>query len=128
MSKNDRSRRTFTGKKGKVFLALTEGKSQKDAAALADVSDRTVRRWLSDDEALAAALHEAISDQVRDSSRRRTLLADKAIDQLEKILDDAQISPSLKLRAIGIILTSQDDLAQSLDFDHRLSRLEGMAQ
>ncbi len=124
MSQNVSQTATFRQNQVKALAALIEGKKLIDVAAAAGVNRRTVDRWLKEKE-FAAALHEATSGQVRDTVRRRVLLMDRAIDELERILDNPETSASMKLRAVSIIFSGQNDMAQVLEFDQRLSALEG---
>ncbi len=124
MSKIDLQNRTFTGKKLKVLNALVEGKGKEDAATLAGVSSRTVRRWLEDDGEFAAALRQASGEQLKEAGRRLAAKTDWAIGELVKLIEDKDSSGIIKLRAIGLILDHAPKYVDMSDMIERIEQLE----
>lgn len=104
----------------RAILALLSEKTIGEAAAKSGVNEKTLRRWLSDDEAFkaeyAAARHAAFQAGI---SRVQALTA-RAVDTLEDLLD-AKKYPSVRLGAartvadIGIHQHDADTIMRKLD-------------
>jgi len=124
MSKIDRKDRTFTGKKQTALEALVSGKSREDAAILAGVSSRTIRRWVEGDEEFAAALRQASGEKLKDAGRRLSAKTEWAIGELVKLIEDAETSDVVRLRAIGLILDHAPKYVDMSDMIERIERLE----
>lgn len=87
--------------------ALACGKTQVEAAELAGVSERTVRRRL-EDTAFAQAIVDARDEIVANSAAQLTALFSKAI----ATLDDAfySLNPNVRLRAADLVFRHGADL------------------
>ena len=113
--------RTSPDKRQLVIEALLAGKSQKEAAALAAVSDRCVRRWLRDpafsrklEAARAAAFAEALG-----------VLKGGAAEAAKTLLLNLSVkSPAERRQAAREILTFAFKGVEVLDIEARLERIE----
>jgi transposase-like protein len=84
----------WTEKSSAAALALAEGQTRKEAAARADITDRTLYRWLNDPE--FAAEVDRLSLMVGVASRAERLrLAQRVIRQ--KTADDGMLSTKADL-------------------------------
>ena len=117
--------RTSPDKRQLVIEALLAGKSQKEAAALAAVSDRCVRRWLRDpafsrklEAARAAAFAEALG-----------VLKGGAAEAAKTLLLNLSVkSPAERRQAAREILTFAFKGVEVLDIEARLERIEKLLQ
>ena len=96
---------------------------QQAAAAAAQVTDRTIRRWLLEpvfvaalQEAQAALLDAATSDLVRASGA--------AVALLRRTVDNVDAPLALRIRAAGMLLDSVLRWREVRDIEVRLSALE----
>lgn len=107
--------------KNAVLLALAQGASTDAAGAAGNVSGRTVRRWLEDDQFRTdvQALRRGMLDQTVGQ------LADAAVEAvatLRKMLD-AQ-SEAVRVRAARAILAAVITVRESVDLEERIAALE----
>ena len=106
---------------------LAAGGSIVDAARGATVDERTVRRWLEDEE-FKGALAEVSGEAVRRCSRRLGRLADKGLSVLESVLDDPKAAPSVRVRAAQTVLDGALRWQQAIDWNARITALEQLAE
>ena len=91
-------------KKSKSIEALVAGQSQQEAASLAGISERQLRRWLTEgdfQQALFAAKAEA-----------KTLKAQLRERLIEKIADDFTSDVADARSTLKILLNSPDDMVR----------------
>ncbi|CNE44958.1 Uncharacterised protein [Mycobacterium tuberculosis] len=104
-----------------VLLALAQGHSTDAAGAAGDVSGRTVRRWLEDDEfrnrvnALRREMLDRTVGQLADA-------ATAAVGTLRTMLDAD--SEAVRVRAARAILAAVITLRESVDLEERIAALE----
>jgi len=107
----------------RAIAALLTSKSVKAAAELADVGERTLYRWLTLSE-FRAELSQHEGATIDQAARRLVELGEKAIDELESILDNAQAADGLKLRASQTVLDYLLKLRELRNIEQRLTDLE----
>ena len=82
----------------RAILALLSDRTLGQAAAKAEVNERTLRRWLSEDEAFQAAYAAARQTTFQAGINRAQVLTVKAIDTLDELLDEKK-HPHVRLGA-----------------------------
>ena len=82
----------------RAILALLSERSIGQAAAKAEINERTLRRWLSEDEAFKAEYAAARQATFQAGIGRVQALTARAVDTLEDLLD-AEKYPSVRLGA-----------------------------
>ena len=103
-----------------AVLALLSEKSVAKAAARCGLSERTLHRWLTSDDAFQAEYAAAREAAYQSGLHRVQALTAKAVDTLEELLD-AKISANVRLGAartvaeIGIHQHDADTILQKLD-------------
>lgn len=112
-----------TPKQKKVIAQLIAGADITDAAASVGVARSTVWRWSKQDR-FKRALADAEADALAVVSRALVRMAHKAVETLERTMDDPNASPASKVRAADIILGRLLQLRQLVDFESRLLALE----
>lgn len=121
MSEIDRKKRKLSTPQQKAIEALLQGHKQQEAAVLAGVTDRTVRRWLAEDHDFVAELKDGSQLLIHNVTRRLLGSLDLAADVLREVLEDKKASQSMKLRATGILL---DKAARFVELNDIMERLE----
>ena len=81
-----------------AILALLSDKTLAAAARRCGVNERTLRRWMADDEEFKRELTEARRLMFQSGMNRVEALAVRAVDTLEDLLD-AKKNPSVRLGA-----------------------------
>jgi len=107
----------------KAIAALLASKSVSEAAASARVGERTLYRWLAEDEAFRAGLSRAESELLDTATRRLLSLQGQAIEALEYLLTRAE-SESVRLRAAQVAIETSLKLREMRDIEQRLQALE----
>ena len=82
----------------RAIVALLSEKTVADAAVKAGVNEKTLRRWLSDDEAFQAEYAAARDAAYQAGIHRAQALTGRAMDTLEQLLDDEK-HPNVRLVA-----------------------------
>ena len=77
-------RSSLNQKQGLALQALIDGHSQKDAAAMAGVSARTLRRWIRENEKFKQELDSRMSELLGNATLRLVGSMDLAADVLKK--------------------------------------------
>lgn len=104
-------------KKSLALAALVAGKSRTAAATAAGITDRTLRRWLSDDEEFATELAQARADILDGLKRKVVALGEAAIGGYLKALkgemgQTAHYRASADiLRSLGVIGAKRDEVS-----------------
>ena len=124
MSENNRIQRKLSSSQRKAIKALLQGHKQQEAAVLAGVTDRTIRRWLAEDHDFVAELKDGSQILIHNVTRRLLGSLDLAADVLRQILEDEKASQNMKLRATGILLDKTARFVELNDIVERLEMLE----
>ena len=122
MSRNGVNRQ-FSQKQQKALTALLSGMSQAEAAKAANVSLRTVQRWIASP-AFSQALSDSIGSAVSVSVSRLAALADVAVDVMSEVMTSKEATISQRLRASNFLLTSLLKLGEYADVTARIEALE----
>jgi cytosine/adenosine deaminase-related metal-dependent hydrolase len=107
-----------------VVAALASGHTYAAAAVAGNVSERTVRRWMTED-AFQREVRELTAETLTRTARRLCNLADKAITTLDALLESSDAR--VRLGAARLTLEAGPRLQEVADFDARLIELERYA-
>lgn len=110
-------------KQFKAIAALLLVGNVKDAAESIGVGRRTLVRWM-DDPTFRGALQNAETEVVRAATRRLIGGTEKAITVIEGILENSQVSDTVRLRAAGMILDCSAKWREQVTLEERLTALE----
>lgn len=113
----------LSSRQQRAIAALLTTKSMSEAASSAGVGERTLYRWLAEDEAFRAGLARAESELLDTATRRLLALQGQAIETLEHLLSSAE-SESVRLRAAQVAIETSLKLRELRDIDQRLTALE----
>ncbi|NUQ86493.1 MAG: hypothetical protein HUU11_17455 [Anaerolineales bacterium] len=106
-----------------AITALLTGSNLEQAAQAANVSPRTLYRWMRDD-AFAKALDQAQADITHQAARKLANLLNEGVDGLGTLLKTANLPPMERLRIIQTILQAFPKLHETITLEDRLDRLE----
>ena len=101
--------------------------SSQPAARTADVSIRTLHRWLKDSE-FDAAYREARRVAFRQSVARLQHGSSAAVSTLLKVMLEPNMPPSTKVRAADSVLNHATKAIELEDIEARVSELERSAE
>ncbi len=87
-----------------VLASLAEGKSISQTARDAGIHRATVYNWLHGNPAFANALQSSIRHRTAAALDRALELVDPAFDTLRQLIENEQVSPSVRLRAARLIV------------------------
>ncbi len=123
MTENGTSEAVLSAKQQRAILALLSTKSVSEAAQAAKVGERTLWRWLTEPEFRS---HLAFSEAgMLDVATRRLLqLQGGAIETVQAIMQDAEASAGVRLRAAQTVLDYLLKLRELRDIELRLAALE----
>lgn len=110
-------------KQRRAVATLLTSRTIGEAARMADVSERTIHHWLTDD-TFRAALVAAEGDAIDRATRRLISLQDSAVDTLASILNDPLSKPTIRLRAAQSVLDYLLKLRELRNIEQRLAALE----
>lgn len=113
----------LTPKQHRAILALLSTKSVGEAAKLAKVGERTLWRWMGDP-LFRANLAGAEADMIDAATRRLLQMQDGAIETVKAIMQDAEASPTVRLRAAQAVLDYLLKLRELRNVEQRLTALE----
>ena len=113
-------------KQQRAISALLTSKTVSGAARAAGVGERTIYTWLHTVE-FRAALSVAEGDVIDNAVRRLLTLQAAALDALEQVLGDPDVSQAVRLRAAQMVLELTIKLREQRDVEQRLSALEQAA-
>lgn len=108
--------------RARAAAALAVGGTQEQAALVAGVTARTVRRWL--DDGLESEVRAAQAAQSVRTSARLMGMAHTAAEVLDQIMHDSEVPPSVRIRAASVILQCSRDWRQSEQTEQRLLAIE----
>ena len=109
-----------------LIAALAAGRTYADAGVLAGVSERTVRRRVSDP-TFAADVAQRRSQYVLAVSGRLLKSADRAVDVILAALEDAD-GWSQRLKAAELLLTQLRRFTPDPQIEARLAGIEAMTE
>lgn len=112
----------LTPRQQRAIAAILTARSLPDAALVANISLRTLRRWFNDS-AFRAALLEAEGSAIDQATRRLLTLQAPAIEVLESTMAEG-VNPAVRLRAAQSVLDYLLKLRELRNVEERLSALE----
>ena len=113
-------------KQEEVIVALLSQRSVEDAARVANVTARTVYRWMKEPE-FDAAYRKAKRSAFGQSIARLHHLSSAAVSTLGKIMLDLTTPPATRVRAADSILDHTAKAIEIEDIEARVSELERTA-
>jgi phage terminase small subunit len=113
----------LTAPQARAVAAIMTTRTVTAAAEKAEVSLRTLTRWLADP-AFAAALQAAEGDMLATTARAVLAIALQAVDTLKATLDDQEAGHGVKLRAADLVLGLAIKLTELRTLEARLTELE----
>ena len=117
----------LTVKQNKAAKILIAGGDYVEAASAADVTTRTIHRWLD-----APAFHDAVAKgktaAIDAASVRLAGGMDKAIGVMLRIMEDDQAAPSIRLRAANYLLGHALRYIEMQDVIARIEAIEARLQ
>jgi transposase-like protein len=119
------------GKEGKIaphqqraIAALLNTTSVAQAAQSVGIGERTLYRWMAEDEKFNAALTRAESELIAEATRRLLALQNRALGVIEGVLGNPLAQPATQLRAAALVLDYALKLRELHSVEARLSALE----
>lgn len=119
------SHKKLNYKHRKGIRALLSNRNIRDASTASNIAERTLHSWLKDP-LFRKELIEAENTLIDSAARRLISLQEKAIDEVEKILDSEDVTPPVRLRAIQTILDYSLKLKELITLESRVKELEEM--
>lgn len=110
-------------KKRRAITAFLETGSTAEAAEAANVTQRTVQRWLQDP-TFAQALAEAEAGELANTARLMAGNAVKAAGALVEVLEDTESSRKERIAAAKVFLTSLPNLRLLGSLEQKILDLE----
>ena len=110
-----------------AVVALLSEPSIAQAAAKASVHEKTLRRWLTEDDAFQAAYAEARQTSYHAGISRVQALATEAVTTLEDLLQDTQPA-NVRLGAARTVLDIGTDRHDAETLAQRLDAVEAMCR
>jgi hypothetical protein len=108
-----------------LIVALAAGRSDEEAAALADCSAQTVRRR-REEPAFARQVSIRRADQVAALTGRLLTHSHRAVEAIAAALDDDD--PRIRLQAARLLLSTADRLRRSTEVDDQIAEVHALAQ
>jgi uncharacterized protein (UPF0147 family) len=118
-----RENETLSPKQTRAIEALLAGKNVTKAAAHADVSRRTLHRWMQK-KAFQKRLRAAQDASIAELTRSMTPLAKTALDALEEAMSDDNTPSYVKIRAALGVLGQHRQIQESYYLTERVAQLE----
>ncbi len=109
-----------------LIVALAAGRSDEEAAALADCSARTVRRRRREEPAFARQVSIRRADQVAALTGRLLTHSHRAVEAIAAALDDDD--PRIRLQAARLLLGTADRFRRSTEVDDQIAEVHALAQ
>ncbi len=113
----------LTHKQLKALDALLVSSSMEDAARRSGLSAKTVQRYLSQPEFDAAFRHH-LQERVRVAGARLQSGCASAVDCLLEVVQDEEVSASVRIRAAVALLDQTRRWIEMDEFEQRLASLE----
>ena len=119
MSKNE----TLSTKKQRAIATLSTSGNVAEAARAAEVSRKTLYRWLRQPD-FAEALEAAAQESLANLSRELVRLGTQAVTTLEGAMTDTEAATGTKVRAADVVLARLLQLRELVSIEARLTALE----
>lgn len=113
---------TMDTKQARALIALLSEPTLQEAARVAGVGERTLRRWLAEDQNFRMAYREARSETMLQATARLQATASEAVDTLRELLGLKE-RPDVRARAaLGILAAA----AKAEELENLTSRVEAL--
>jgi hypothetical protein len=122
MSDNGR----ITPRQVRAMNALLEGKTRAAAAEEAGVTERTLYRWLAEDEAFKRTLRDAQDSYIDAATRTLSFHARRMALVLVAIAIDTGINPAVRVQAARAALVENLKIRDQRELAERITALEEM--
>jgi transposase-like protein len=109
-----------------AILALLSSRTVEDAARVADVTPRTLYRWMKEP-VFDAAYRQAKRSAFSQSIARLHQMASAAVTILGKVMVDPNTPPATKVRAADSVLNHTVKAIEHEDIEARVAELERAA-
>ena len=119
MSKNN----TLSIKKQRAIETLATSGNVAEAARAANVSRKTLYRWLRQSD-FTEALEVAAQESLANLSRELVRLGAQSVTTLEEAMTDTEAAASTKVRAADVVLARLLQLRELVSIESRLTALE----
>jgi hypothetical protein len=107
----------------RAVLALVASKSITAAADCVGVNERTLRRWLDEDD-FAEKVRNARTQMLAQAATRIVAATTAAADTLEEIASNAEAPPAARVQAAAKILENARGFVELQDLSAKLDKLE----
>lgn len=124
MSGNVRRERKLSARKRRAIRARLQGHSQQDAAQLAGVTARTLRRWTNEDEAFATELRRQSRLLVSEAAQRLEGSLDLAVGVMLEAAADQSAPNHVRLRAADSVTVKALKLREFSELEARIALLD----
>lgn len=114
------------GKHAIAAAALAGGATLSEAAQVAGVTDRTLRRWRTDD-AFRAEVRALTAQGLDGAFRTLAGAATGAARYLGAVADGSEPCDAGRVNAARLVLTLAPQLRDSVELEERLARVEALA-
>lgn len=118
---------SLSARQQRAIAALLASKTVSEAASAASVGERSLYRWLAEDQAFRAELARAEGELLATTTRRLLALQGQAIEALEYLLTRGE-SEGVRLRAAQVALELSLKLREQVSIEQRLQALEQAQQ
>lgn len=115
-------------KQTRAIAALITCKDVVDAAEKAQVGERSLRRWLAEDEQFQDALKAADAEIINTAMRRLAEAVDSALTVILVIMLQPGNPVSVRLRAALGVLEKLVKLRELNTLEERIAKLEGLLE
>ena len=119
----DETQPTMGARQTQALVFLLSEPTLQAAARAAGIGDRTLRRWLAEDDAFRAAYREARSESMRQATARLQATASEAVDTLRELLSLKE-RPDVRARAALGILANATKAEELENLAARVDALE----
>ncbi len=116
----------LSARKQRAVTALLLSSSLTEAARVARVGERSIRRWLASDADFQGALAAAEQEAVDHAARRLAGCTAAALDALEGVIRNDGASAGVRVRACEVVLSCLMKLRAAQGVEARLAALEGV--
>lgn len=115
-------------KKHRALLALLSSPTIKEAAKIAGIGEKTLHRWIKEDQEFRQAYREASREALQHTTTRLQQAAARAVDTLESIMMDKRANANARVTAAKTVLETAYKAFELYDLEARIEALEEAAQ
>jgi hypothetical protein len=122
MAVNGAADEKITHNQQRAIIALLRTRTVAEAAAEANVAQRTLERWLSESRDFVSAYRATRNRVVANAISRLQEATDEAVECLKRNMTSA--TPSVQVRAASIVLEHAVKAVELYDLNERLDQLQ----